>query len=304
MLSQLSGCRILVTGGTGMIGTALCRRLVAAGADVHAVARRPRTESKTGLRLHLGDLREYSIARRILSEVNPDYVIDLAAAVQGSQDLDKARDIFLGTLLPSVNLVTESCQLKTLRRFVHVGSFIMRPGPDNVAPCPYGSAKQAAEAYIHTCSLLYGLRVVYLYPSYVYGPGPSDPNRIIPYLISHLLAGKVARIGSGSRVTDWLYVEDCVDAIVAALIRDDIEGESIDIGQGSGVSVAEIARFLEADLASPGCVEVGAIDDRLAEEPRIVDTRAANEKLGWQAGTPLEEGLRLTVAYWREELVL
>ncbi|RKT47469.1 NAD-dependent epimerase/dehydratase family protein [Thiocapsa rosea] len=302
MPTQLSGSRVLVTGGTGMIGVPLCRRLVAAGADVHAVARRARKVSEPGLRLHCGDLTDDTIARRIFAEVRPDYVVDLAAAVEGSQKLDKARDIFLGTLLPSVNLVTEACRLTTLRRFIHIGSFIMRPGPDNVAPCPYGSAKQAAEAYLHTCSLLYELRVVYLNPSYVYGPGPSDPNRIIPYLISHLLAGKVARIGSGSRITDWLYVEDCVDAIVAALVRDGIEGASIDIGQGRGVSVAEIARFLEAELEGSGRVEIGAIDDRVAEEPRIVDTNAAIESLGWQASTQLEEGLRLTVAYWREEL--
>lgn len=304
MLTQLSGSRVLVTGGTGMIGTTLCRKLVAGGADVHAVARRPREVSTPGFRLHFGDLTDYAIARRIFTDVKPDFIVDLAAAVDGSQNLDKARAIFLGTLLPSVNLVTEACQLPTLRRFIHVGSFIMRPGADNVAPCPYGSAKQASEAYLHTCSLLYNLRVVYLYPSYVYGPGPSDPNRIIPYLISNLLAGKIARIGSGSRVTDWIYVDDCVDAIVAALVREGIEGASIDIGQGRGVSVGELARFLEAELAGSGSVEIGAINDRVAEEPRIVDTSAAIEKLGWQAGTQLEEGLRLTVAYWREVLEL
>jgi nucleoside-diphosphate-sugar epimerase len=304
MMNQLSGSRVLVTGGTGMIGTALCRKLVVGGSDVHAVARHPRANLETGLQLHIGDLTDLGVAQHILAEVRPDYVIDLAATVQGSQELSKAREIFIGTLLPSVNLATAVCELGVVKRLVHVGSFIMRPGPDNVAPCPYGAAKQAAESYLRTCSLLYGLRVVYLYPSYVYGPGPSDPRRIIPYLITHLLEGKVARIGSGSRITDWLYVEDCVDAIESALTKEGIEGTNIDIGQGRGVSVAELARFLESEIAGHGRVDVGAIEDRLAEEPKIVDPTEAAHRLGWRARTTLEDGLRLTVAHWKEELGL
>lgn len=294
--------RILVTGGTGLIGTALCRRLAESPAELHVAASSDRGTLPDGIRFHAVDLRDSAATRALVDRIQPTLVVDLASFVVGTQSVDLLEEVYFGVVQPSVHLMAALVGAGCARRVVHVGTFIQSPGPDGTAPSPYGAAKDAVRTFALTAHHLYGLPVVIAHPSYVYGPGQNDRQKLLPYVITSLLEGRDAHVGNGRRVTDWLYVDDCAEALRLALLTPGLAGTEIDIGSGEGVTVRDAAERVAELVGGPGRVVFGAVPDRRHERDRVVDPEPARRALGWQSSTSLDEGLARTVDHWREQL--
>ena len=296
-----AGTRALVTGAAGFIGSRLVRRLVALGAEVHAVSRRPPTVSHADEVWHQADLRAASATGELLGAVRPDVVFHLASEVNGGRDAGLVLPTLENNLLSTINLLTAAVG-RTGTRMVLCGSCEEpRPANDHAPPpSPYAMAKWAATGYAQLYQRLWGLPVTVLRPTMVYGPGQRDLTKLVPYVVLSLLRGEEPRFTSGGKMADWVYVDDVAEAFAAAGRSDRATGQVMDIGTGVLTSVRDTVELLYRVMDSPLRPRFGEVADRPLDNPQTVDIGPAAETLGWRPAVGLEEGLRRTLAWYRE----
>jgi UDP-glucose 4-epimerase len=293
----LAGGRALVTGATGFIGSALCRRLVASGMEVHGVSRVARS-TRDGIRWWTADLSDGDAAHRILRQARPDVAFHLASHVSGDRALGAVAPTLRDNLLTTVNLLTAAAEAGGTR-VVLTGS-MEEPAPDEPAPSsPYAAAKAAASAYARLFDQLYGLQVVNLRVFMVYGPGQRDGTKLVPYVISSLLRGEGPKLSSGRREVDWVYVDDVVAAFVAAAASEKAPGTTVDVGSGELVSIRSLVERIHALVGGDVRPVFGALPDRPGERPRVADLAPSQETIGWGPSTPLDVGLARTIEWFR-----
>lgn len=162
--------------------------------------------------------------------------------------------------------------------------------------------KWASSAYARMFHALYAVPTVILRVFMVYGPGYQDSRKLLPYVIDSFLSGSAPTLTSGRRRVDWIYVDDVVDALLAAACADGIEGRTIDVGSGKAITVRTIVETLARLMESPVVPQFGAKSERLLEQVRVADLEAGREFLGWSPKMPLEEGLRRTVEWYRDRM--
>ncbi len=133
------------------------------------------------------------------------------------------------------------------------------------------------------------------------GYGPAQPaGKIIPFVIQSFLQKKAPLLSNGYWRTDWVYIKDTIEGMIAASISDGCEGMTIDLGSGTLTSVREVIDKI-TDIMQPECLPVfGALPDRHQEHTRTANTELAYQKLNWRASTHLEKGLRETVNWYQQ----
>jgi nucleoside-diphosphate-sugar epimerase len=302
--TALTGRRTLVTGATGFIGSALRQRLLDMGAEVHGVARTARANSYSSqMRWWAADLADEEAAIRVLSDVRPDVVFHLASHVSGDRSYAAVSPTVRNNLLTTTNLLTAACE-SGHPRVVLAGSMEeCAPGDPNPVPgSPYAAAKTAAAAYGRMFHALYALPVVHLRVFMVYGPGPQDIDKLVPYVTCSLLRGKPPLLSSGMREIDWVYIDDVVDAFVAAADAPDAVGSTIDVGSGGLLTIRAIVEELARLVGGEAEPQFGALADRPLERRRTADLAPARELLGWTPTTSVPTGLSRTVAWFRDHV--
>ena len=290
--------RALVTGASGFIGSALCARLADGGFDVHAVARTVPEAGDRRLRWWAADLTDPSAAAGVVAGARPDIIFHLSGRVDGSRDLAVVLPTLQNNLAAAVHLMVASTETGC-ERFVLAGSMEepVAQEVDPLPPSPYAAAKWAASGYARMFHALYRLPVVMLRIFMVYGPGQRDSRKLIPYVIASLLKGEPPKLSSGRRKVDWIYVDDVVEALMASARAPHVEGTTIDVGSGQLASVREIVDAL-VDITGTDVRPVfDALPDRPLEKEPVADLQQALIRLGWRPRTPLDVGLRATVAW-------
>jgi UDP-glucose 4-epimerase len=293
----LAGRRALVTGAAGFIGSALCRRLVALGTEVHGVSRVTRSAGN-GIRWWTAELSNEGAARTIIREVRPDVVFHLASHVSGDRRLGAVIPTLRDNLVTTVNVLTAAAESGG-PRVILAGSMEEPDRDDPVPSSPYAAAKTAVSAYAQLFDQLFCLPVVNLRVFMVYGPGQQDGTKLVPYVISALLRGESPRLSSGRREVDWVYVDDVVAAFVAAAVTQETPGSTLDVGSGELVPIRSL---VERVVALVGCdvrPVFGALPDRPGERLRVADIALSRETIGWEPSTPLDAGLARTVEWFR-----
>lgn len=299
-MSRLLEKKVLVTGASGFIGTALARRLSEEGAVVHGVSRRARAGGGCA-RWWRADLTDAEQARHLLEAVRPDVVFNLGALVTGRRDLQLVLPTFQANLAATVNLLvaaTECC----VSRVLHAGS-MEEPPPDGawpVCPSPYAAAKLAAGAYARMFRALYGTPSVWLRIFMAYGPGQSDHTKLVPYSILSCLRGEAPEVHSAARRVDWVYLDDVVEAIVAAAVADGVDGRTLDVGSGHLVTVGEVVQKIALIVGGETPPRRVAADRPLQGES-VADVESTTAATGWRPLTSLDEGLRRTVQWYRDQ---
>jgi UDP-glucose 4-epimerase len=289
---------VLVTGGTGFIGSHLVARLAQTGAEVHAVSRQDVPHAAKMVRWWQADLAELAAVQGLVRAVRPAVIFHLASHVAGARDLALVIPTFASNLTSTVNLLTAAAEIGDAR--VVLAGSMEEPESGAEVPCsPYAAAKFAASGYARMFHALFGLPVVTLRLFMVYGPGQRDLNKLVPYVILSLLRGEPPRLMSGDRAVDWIFVADVVDALMAAARARGIDGARIDVGSGELVTVKEIVERLVA-IINPGVEpRFGAVPDRVHERISVADVRRSQSLLGWQPSMLLDGGLRRTVDWYR-----
>ncbi len=303
--------RIFVTGGHGFLGSHLVKRLRDVGHDVYSPGR---------TRLDLANAKDIKDFFQYLPFPRwdaIDIVIHLAATV-GGIGFNQSNPVrcLNENLLMSTNLF-QAMELNPPKKFIALGSVCAYPkytptpfveddlwnGYPEETNAPYGLAKRIlltqCQAYRQK-----GLNAIYLLPANMYGPRDHfdlENSHVIPALIRKIAeakesGGSVNLWGSGEATRDFLYVEDCVGAIIQAMENYD-SGEPVNIGTGRETSIREVACMI-AEI-------VGVPERRLAfdsskpdgQPRRVLETSRAKE-FGFTAKTTLEDGLRKTVEWY------
>jgi UDP-glucose 4-epimerase len=309
---DLSGRRVVVTGGAGFIGSHVVDELVRAGADVVAIddlsagdRENLREAQRAGARLVVGDVRDRKMLEAELRGAS--VVVHMAcdnlraslANPERSHDVNAT-----GTLRTALEAAEAGVD-----RFVYVssseayGSAVRIPMDEEHPLRPttvYGAAKAAGELYSQSCMRAYGLPVTVVRPFNSYGPrshAVGTSAEVIPKMTTRILAGLPPVIfGDGSQTRDFTWVQEVARGIVEAVAFDDLVGDAVNIAHGRGVSVADICSQLLEILGSdlqPVFAETrpGDVDHHYA------DTTKARELLGFEAVVPIREGLERYVAW-------
>ena len=308
-LPELSGARVLVTGATGLIGTNLVQRLVALGSEVGAVVR-PAAERRLGpgITVLTADLRD--------APAHGDRRPRLPAHVHRLRgDADRpcphrrrapsgargraGRDALL------LDLAVET----GVRRFVQVGSSL-EYGPrdrplredDPLEPTTFrGAVKAAASVLCLQRARAGDLSAVVVRPFSVYGPAERD-GRLVPTALRAALEGSSLALTAEDSVHDFVFVDDVVDGIVAALTGDeDLSGRAINLGTGIQTANSELVRLVERVTGRPVAVATVPFPPRPSDTHRwVADPSLAQAVLGWTPRTDLASGLDATARRLQE----
>jgi GDP-L-fucose synthase len=299
--------KALVTGGGGFLGSHLVDRLQADGHDVF-VARRAQY-----------DLTHEEDAVRMFEEARPEVVFHLAAEVGGigANRANPGRYWYANTVMGAH--VLEQSRRAGVSKLLLAGTVCAYPkfaeipfreddlwlGYPEETNAPYGVAKKSVLVGAQAYREQYGLDEVFLLPANLYGPRDNfhETNaHVIADLIRKMTGGdeEVELWGDGSPTREFLYVEDCVDGFVLAAERYD-GGEPVNLGAGKEISIRELAELVAEVTGFEGKI-VWDTSMPNGQPRRSVDATRARELFGFEARTPLREGLERTVAWYREHV--
>jgi UDP-glucose 4-epimerase len=308
--------KVLITGGAGFIGSHLARACLAAGDAVRVL-----DDFSTGRRENLSDVeRDVDLLEGgvedqagVRAAVSGCEVVFHQAAVVSVplsvQDPLRSHAVnALGTLH-----VLLAARDAGVRRVVFAGTCAAYgddpelPKTESMAPqplSPYAIQKLAAEYYCRRFTALYGLETVALRYFNVYGPrqdASSSYAGVIPRFVSALVRGKAPVIfGDGQQTRDFVHVRDVVRANLRAAVAPGAAGEVFNIGRGEAVSVRALCEAIARELGAEGIAPVHAAERAGDVRHSRADASRARRVLGWSAAVGLAEGLRDTVAWYRE----
>lgn len=299
---------VLVTGGAGFLGSALVRRLFEMGHSVRVIddlsagdpARLP-----PGVSFTRGDVNDQPRLWTLLQGI--DCVYHLAARVSVPESVRYPRAYNTANVDGTVS-VLEAVRDVGVRRVVLAssgsiyGAQQQQPVRESLPPepdSPYAVSKLAAEQYLNTIGRLWDFETVSLRVFNAYGPGqqlPAAHPPVIPQVLRQVLGnGSVVVHGDGTQTRDFVYLDDVVDALVAAGTAPNVNRRVINVGSGVETSINDLIAL------------IGAVTGR---EPHLLhttqqsggvsrmcaDLALAGDLLGFRPRVFLEEGLRRIVA--------
>jgi UDP-glucose 4-epimerase len=297
----------LITGAAGFLGSALANRLAWEGHQVRGLddmsTGDPRVLSPDVL-FTRGDVNDRPKLWTLLQEV--DCVYHLAARVSVPESVMYPREYNAVNVGGTVSLM-EAMRDVGVRRVVLISSGAVygdqqeQPLIENAIPAPrspYAVSKLAAEYYVRTIGGLWGIETVSLRVFNAYGPGqhlPASHPPVIPNFLRHATrGGSIVVHGQGEQTRDYVFVDDVVDAMVAASTAPGINNLVINVGSGKETSLRELVRLvLEAVNRSVEVIDNPRTDPGVSR--MRADLSLAKEKLNYSPRVDLGEGLRLTI---------
>ena len=296
-LEMWRGQKILVTGGSGFLGSHLCRRLIELGAEVHATSRIQRASEPGGPIWWQTDLASIHSVRRLLTDVKPGVLYHLAGSAGATPDLEFVLPTLEGLVVSAVNILVAGTEAGC-GRIVMTGS-LTEPAcaPAPIPSSPYAAAKWTSSAYARMFHLLYRTPTVVLTPFMTFGPG-QDRSKIIPSVILSFLRRESPRLSSGLWEVDWIFVDDLIEAFLSSATVPEIEGGCFDVGTGINRTVRSVVEQISVLMGDQTQPLFGVLPDRPSEPVRSANTTQTCQHLKWRAQVSLEEGLRRTIAWY------
>ena len=303
--------RVLVTGGGGFLGTHVVERLRANGIEPFVPRRRDY------------DLTVAADAERLFADARPELVLHLAAEVGGigANRANPGRYWYANLMMGAH--VLEQSRLHSVGKVVVLGTICAYPkfapvpfreddlwnGYPEETNAPYGIAKKTLLVGAHGYREQYGMNVVFLLPVNLYGPRDNfdlETSHVIPALIRKMVEGQergereIVLWGDGSPTREFLYVDDCAEAIVLAAERYD-GPEPVNLGTGKEISIRDLAELIGELTGFDGEI-VWDTTKPNGQPRRRLDVLRAEELFRFRASTALRDGLERTIAWYRESV--
>jgi GDP-L-fucose synthase len=305
--ADLSGKRVVVTGGRGFLGTHTCRALEARGATVVA------TGSSDF------NLIEQADARRLYAELKPDILVHLAAACGGiGANVENPGRFLYENAIMGLMLLEEARQAG-IDKLVLISTTCAYPkdaplplqedsiwtGKPVGATGPYGMAKRLLHEACETYGRQYGLDTTVLVPANLYGPEDhfeEEKSHVIPAIIRRFVEAKEASLeevvnwGSGTPTREFLHVTDAARGIAMAAATK-TGPEPINLGTGVETSIADLTSTIAKAVGYTGTLKWDTSKPD-GQPKRYLDVTRARERLGFEAAVPLAEGIAETVDWY------
>ncbi len=323
MTEDWASKKVLVTGAGGFIASHLVETLVQQGAAVRAFTRY-NSRADSGLLKQLepqdlsavevvfGDLRDQQAVREAAQGM--DVILHLGALIAIPYSYLHPAEVVETNVIGTLNVLLAARDLG-ISRVVHTstsevyGTALKVPIDEShplQGQSPYSASKIGADKLAESFYRSFGLPVVTIRPFNTYGPRQSA-RAVIPTIISQALTRDRLRLGSLDTLRDFTYVSDTVDGFLKGGMTPGVEGETINLGTGSEVSIGQLAEMVFEIVGKPLQIEQDPTRLRPAKSEvlrLLSDNSLAKRRLNWQPRVSLRQGLEETVAWVSSHLDL
>jgi len=313
---KIKGKIVLVTGASGFIGSHLVEALVLKGAEVKTLVRYNSrndwgmlenipAEVKENLDVTAGDIMDPRVVKAAIK--NCDIVFHLAALI-GIPYSYVAPESYVNTNIKGTLNVMQASREEGVEKIVHTstsevyGTAKYVPIDENhplQGQSPYSASKIGADMLAHSYFLSFNTPVAIIRPFNTFGPRQSA-RAVIPTIISQALQENDIKLGSLTPVRDLTYVKDTVNGFIKVAESDNSTGEIINIGNGKGITIGELAEKILhlMDSASTIRTDEGRIRPEKSEVMQLIcDNSKAKKMLGWSPHYSLDDGLKETIPW-------
>lgn len=315
---------VLITGSTGFVGSWVTKKLVQENARVISLVRDEHKKSSMNLicgsdlpdTIIHGDISNFQLISRVISEYNVNIVLHLAAqaivGVANNQPLSTFKSNIEGTWN-----VLEACKNSSSVKSIVIASSDKSYGEPQFVPIkenhplnavyPYDASKACAEILSKTYAKSYGLPVLITKCSNIYGGGDLNFNRIIPETIKSIIQNKNPIIRSdGTPIRDFIFIEDIVNAylIIAEMLFEnkELRGETFNFGTSHPTSVLELVSTIIKLMGNQTIKPIIQNNSKNEIQEQYLDSTKAHEQLNWNAQISLNEGLLKSINWYKSYL--
>lgn len=326
-LEKLSGCNILITGATGLIGGCLVETLMMNPKRDYQVYASGRNEERAKKRFRnftddsAFHFLQYDVLQPLTSDVNFDYIIHAASNASPNFFANNPVEVMKANIYGVSNLLDYG-KAHGLKRFLYVSSGEVYGEGDGreftedysgyvdiTSPrsC-YPSAKRAAETLCVSYAAEYGVDVVIARPCHVYGPYFTESdNRVYAQFIRNVLRGEdIVMKSTGEQYRSWCYVVDCASALLYILLNGE-KGQAYNIADSSSnITIRELASIIAAIAETNVVFDVPEEVERKGYNvvKQSLFSTSKLEALGWVASTTIRDHLLSTINVMRSSLLL
>lgn len=304
--------RVLVTGGTGLIGRPLVDLLLKEGARVRIASLDDASRSPKDAEFMRGNLIHWDFCKKVVKDM--DYVFHVAGT-KGSTNIgsSKAASFFVPHLLFNTHMM-EAARQAGIKGYLFTSSIGVYPPVDifvedkawDAAPHPgdkYAAwAKRMGELQADTYKLEHGWdKIAIVRPANVYGPHDNfDPKTamVIPALIRRALDGENPLVvwGDGSEIRDFIFSRDVAKGMALALEKG-ANCTPINLGSGQRTTIREVVETIVRHVPNPPTIAWDKTK-KAAQKIRLMDTTRAEETIGFEATTSLDDGIKETMDWY------
>ena len=316
--------KILVTGGAGFIGSnfiymlleerpdwnIICVDSLTYAANIHTLGD---AMNNPNFRFYKEDIRNREGIDNIFAVEKPDMVVNFAAESHVDRSIENP-GIFLETNIIGTQVMMDACRKYGIERFHQVGTdevygdlpldrpdlFFTEETPIHTSS-PYSTSKASADLLVLAYHRTYGLPVTISRCSNNYGPY-QFPEKLIPLMINNAMQNKLLPVyGEGLNVRDWLYVKDHCLGVLAVLEKGKV-GEVYNLGGHNEKANIDIVKLILKELGKPESL-ITFVTDRKGHDLRYaIDPAKAMRELGWAPTTRFEDGIKLTIDWYRNHM--
>lgn len=315
---KLSGCNILVTGATGLIGGCLVETLLMNPKRDYHVYASGRNEERARKRFedyannNAFHFIRYDVMNPLESEVRFDFIIHAASNGSPNFFAQKPVEVMKSNLYGAVNLMEYGLSHGMKRMlFVSTGEVygegdgrVFTEDYSGYVDCTkprscYPSSKRAAETLCVSYASEYETDVVIARPCHTYGPHFTEQdNRVYAQFIRNVLRGEdIVMKSTGEQFRSWCYVVDCVSALLHILLKGE-NGQAYNIADAkSNISIRDLAEIIAKNNGKEVVIDVPDADEKIGFNPvkKSIFSTEKLESIGWAAKTPIKDGIRHTI---------
>jgi GDP-mannose 4,6-dehydratase len=315
-VERMSKGKVVVTGATGFIGSHIVPELLERDYDVYALERYVTGRYVLGnlrnVKTVFGDLKDFFAIRKIIHEIQPSAVIHLAAVSPVAYSYDHPQENIETNLIGTVNLA-EAClrEVPNFKQLLFASTsetYGNGPSPKTEDTpqnpnSPYAVSKLACEKYLLYMKDAYGFPITILHNFNTYGR-KDNVHFVVERTIVQMLQGKTVRLGDPTPIRDFMYVADHVSSYLTCLGNEKAIGEVFNFCTGKAVSIKQLVQLIAELCGFRNEVVWDTIPSRPLDINVLVgDYSKAKKILNWEPKFTLEEGLRLTIDFWKKKLL-